>query len=352
MSFGFATTGDEIVDTFASQVRGKICKPTGPSSQSQSNNTTVLITGPSEGGIGAETSLCLARANPKHLILAGRSQSKIDPVISRIQIISPSTQTTYLPLDLSSQPSILTAVSTLKSLLDPQSLDILINNAAIMACPYSTTTLALTNTQCESQLATNHLGPFLLTNLLLKDPPVLSPSARVINVNSSASNRLPSTLLPPLLNPAADLTYAGGATYNPWTAYSVSKAASLLTSRHLAQRLRHSGANPNHNRITVFAPHPGSIRSGLQQHLTPSLVAEAVRLATQSDPNFTFPPPKTLQQGCATVLWAALDPGLEGESGAYLENCAVVETECHRGMYGAAERVWEVSERAVGEGGF
>ena len=215
-----------------------------------------------------------------------------------------------------------------------------------MACPFELLPTP-SSTQVESQYLTNHLGPFLFTTLLLNNH-LLSPTACIVNVNSSASNRLPSTILPHL-HTLPDLTYQDGKDYNPWTAYTVSKAATLLTTRRLASLLANS-SNPELRQINTFSPHPGSIRSPLQRHLNPDLVQDAIRLVTESDPNFTFPEQKTLQQGCATQLRAALDPSLKESSGAYMEDCNVVERAHHKGLFevkGLGERVWEASEQLM-----
>ena len=291
----------------------------------------VLITGPSEHGIGAETALSLAKRSPKHLILAGRSRSKIDPVIDQIQKSSPQVQVDFLSLDLSNQDSIRASVKHLQT--SQTVIDVLLNNAAVMANPFT----LVDNT--ESQFATNHLGPYLLTTLLL-NASLISPTGRIVNVNSHASVRQPYMILPHL----SDLTYANGATYNPWIAYSVSKAAQLLYTRWLASALRATGSQ-----ITTFSPHPGSIKSPLQRHLTPDLIADAQRILKESDPDMPPMKQKTLQQGCATQIRAALDPGLAPDSGAYLVDCQPLVRQEHVGMYGATEQVLEISERLVGE---
>lgn len=290
----------------------------------------VLITGPSEHGIGAETALSIAKASPERLILAGRSRTKIYPVIEEIRQICLQIQIDYLELDLSSLQSVRRAIGQIKAL--NVLLDVVINNAAIMACPFSKTVDGI-----ESQFGTNHIGPFLFTNLLLKED-LISPGGRIVNVNSSASVRKASMILPHF----DDLTYNEGKDYNPWVAYSVSKSASMLCSRILAKRLAKKD-------IAVFSLNPGSIRSPLQRYLTPELLEEAIRLAKESDPEFQFPKPKSLQQGCATQLRAALDPDLAAYSGSYLDDCQVTELKEHMGAYGAADKVWSLSEGMAGE---
>ena len=141
----------------------------------------MLITGASQGGVGAETAISLAHGNPKHLILAGRSEDKSIPVIEEIQKINPQIKVEFVHIDLSSQASVRKAAADINKALEK--LDILINNAAIMACPYSKTEDGI-----ESQFATNYLGPFLLTNLLLGKMVAAGPEARIVNVTSTANS--------------------------------------------------------------------------------------------------------------------------------------------------------------------
>ena len=139
----------------------------------------VLITGPSDGGIGAETALCLASRSPSAIILAGRDRTKIQPVIERITEINPKVKAAFVSLDLSNQESIRGAAAEINGQFD--GIDVLINNAAIMACPYSTTKDGF-----EVQFGTNFLGPFLFTGLLLPKLRAAGPGARIVNVSSSA----------------------------------------------------------------------------------------------------------------------------------------------------------------------
>jgi NAD(P)-dependent dehydrogenase (short-subunit alcohol dehydrogenase family) len=138
-----------------------------------------LITGPSEGGIGAETALTLAVGSPKLIILAGRSLSKIKPVIDNINSAHPNVATTYIPLDLGSQASVRQAATAISASVEK--IDIVINNAAIMACPFSKTEDGI-----ESQFGTNYIGHFLLTNLLMEKILAAGHGSRIVNVSSSA----------------------------------------------------------------------------------------------------------------------------------------------------------------------
>ncbi|OQV04891.1 hypothetical protein CLAIMM_09707 isoform 2 [Cladophialophora immunda] len=316
MAFGFETTGDEIVDTFKDQVKGK----------------TFLITGPTPGGIGAESALCLARASPKHLILAGRSGQKIQPLIDQVHEIDPSVKTSFIQLDLGSQKSVRQAAEDVKTLLAADKIDCVMLNAAIMGPPYG-----LTDDGIETQFGTNHLGHFLLGNLLLKNDLIRS---RLVIVSSSASERSAEYALQPL----RDVSYDHGRVYDPMQAYTFSKACGILYGKRLARLLL-----PNHKDMAVFSLNPGSIRTNLQGYMTGDVRDRAIAVARRYNPDFKVPEPKTLQQGCATQLRAALDPALAAHSGAYLDDCQVTKVGVHEGHDRYIDEVWELSERLVGE---
>jgi NAD(P)-dependent dehydrogenase (short-subunit alcohol dehydrogenase family) len=251
----------------------------------------VLITGPSPQGIGAEAAISLAKGEPALLILAGRSKSKIQSVIDDIAKGCPGVKTAFVQLELDNQKSVRQAVEEVKQL--NVKIDGLINNAAIMACPYSKTADGI-----EMQFGTNHIGHFLFTNLLLQAN-VVPDGAHIVNVSSSASEV--NDVRPHF----DDLTYQDGKAYDPWIAYSVSKIANVLYTRSLAAKLRARN-------ITVLTLNPGSIRSPLQRYLDEDLVQSAVKRMMEQDPTWKFPEQKSPREGCSTSLRAVLDPSLAG----------------------------------------
>ena len=177
--FGHSTNGAEVVKRFKDRVKGK----TGQTIINEKRAALliciiVLITGPSDGGIGAETAFSLAAGSPACILLAGRSLPRIQPVIDRISAAYPDVETQFIPLDLSSQHAIREAAATINESV--QAIDILINNAAIMACPFAKTADGI-----ESQFGTNYIGHFLLTNLIMEKL-MAGKGARVVNVSSSA----------------------------------------------------------------------------------------------------------------------------------------------------------------------
>jgi NAD(P)-dependent dehydrogenase (short-subunit alcohol dehydrogenase family) len=145
---------------------------------SQIANKTILVTGVSSGGLGATFAIIIAKHNPACIILATRDLSKAKETAQEIAAIAPAVRTWPIELDLSSLQQIRKAAENINAL--DEHIDVIINNAGIMASPYSKTVDGV-----ESQFATNHIGHFLLTNLLL--PKVLARKlpVRVVNVASN-----------------------------------------------------------------------------------------------------------------------------------------------------------------------
>lgn len=159
--YDLKTTAEEIFEACASQIRGK----------------TILTTGVSPNGLGAAFVETLAKFQPKLLILAGRDAAKAALTAEAISTTSPGIQTRVLELDLGSQVQIRKAAEEVNAY--EETIDVLVNNAGVMACPYSTTTDGL-----EHQFGTNHIGHFLFTNLILGKILATGPGARVISVSS------------------------------------------------------------------------------------------------------------------------------------------------------------------------
>ena len=161
----------------------------------------VLITGPSESGLGAQTAIFLAAAKPELILLAGRTESKIQPVIAEINKNHPGVAVHFVKLDLADQSSIRAAAEEVSSRVDK--LDVLINNAggeSSCECSYlwvsylthrcwGSTVMAIktyttTADGIETQFGANHIGHFLLTKLLMPKILAAGKDARIINVGS------------------------------------------------------------------------------------------------------------------------------------------------------------------------
>jgi len=191
----------------------------------------------------------------------------------------------------------------------------------VMACPYG-----LTEDGFETHFATNHLSHFLLTKLLM--PKILASPSPVRIVNVGSWGHLASPIL------FDDLDFGAGATYVEFTAYGQSKTANVLFSVSLNKNLGKRGSS--------WSLHPGAIDSGLQKYVTPEMRAEGMKMMAATGllakMGGKMPKRKTLQQGCATTLRAALDPGLvpgvgvvdkdgKGGESCYLSDCQVVNDE-------------------------
>lgn len=249
-----------------------------------------MITGPSTGGVGAETAYALSSAQPRAILLAGRGLSKIQPVIDGIHATNPSIVVHFIPLSLDDLDSVRAAAAVILALDIP--LDVIINNAGVMFCPFS-----LTPQGIESQFGTNHIGHFLLTNLLL---PAVRPGGRIVNLTSTGHYFSAIRFTDP--------NFANG--YDYIEAYGQGKTANILHALSLAERLRE-------RHISAYSVHPGSITTGLQVHMTPEMLQPVLARAREIWPQEFIQtslerPRKSLEQGCSTTLVAALDPALEG----------------------------------------
>ncbi len=155
-------TSEEIASQLKDHIRGKV----------------VLITGCSPNSLGAETARAIATQNPALLILAGRNAASTEETAKNITEKIPGAHTRFLMLDLASLASVRKAAAEVNSYVE--TLDVLINNAATMAGPYEKTVDGF-----ESQFATNHLGHFLFTNLLLEKMARMGRGPRIVNVTSN-----------------------------------------------------------------------------------------------------------------------------------------------------------------------
>ena len=220
-------------------------------------------------------------------------------------------------------------------------LDLLINNAGIMACPETRI-----GPGWEAQFGTNHLGHMELTRGLL---PLLekTPGARVVALTSTGHKRSDIRW---------DDVHFESSPYDKWEAYGQSKTANALFANALSRRLAASGG-------LAFSVHPGGIFTPLQRHLTQEEQVELGWLDENGEPSALAKQGfKTPEQGCATTLWAATSPLLEGKPGVYCEDCDVAAptdpsspmgrfkgVEAHACSDEAAERLWEMSEAMLAE---
>jgi len=201
---------------------------------------TAVVTG-ANGGLGLETARGLAVAGAT-VVMAARNQAKADLARRSILETHPGARLDIRPLDLASLASIDGFAAGL--LAEYDSIDILINNAGVMATPRMET-----EDQFELQFGTNHLGHFALTAHLM--PALLrAPGARIVGVTSTGRHNR-ARLDPDDLHMAGD--------YDPWRAYGRSKMANLHFAIELDRRLRASGST-----AASLVAHPGFTNSDLQ----------------------------------------------------------------------------------------
>jgi len=289
---------------------------------------TAIVTG-GYSGIGLETTRVLAQAGAT-VIVPARAPDKarealrdiVRTEVSRIDLLNPAS------IDAFAQQFVTSG----------RSLDLLINNAGIMAVPLTRDARGY-----ESQFAANHLGHFQLTARLL---PALTRTgrARVVTLSSGAHRRAAFDFDDPNFEHHD---------YDKWIAYAQSKTASVLFTVALDRRGESQG-------VRAFAVHPGRIETGLQRFITiEELQALGYRNEDGEIPEEQRAFYKTVQQGAATTVWCATNPALDAIGGVYCENAdiAAAVTANHATLDGvlpwaidqaAAERLWALSETMTG----
>jgi NAD(P)-dependent dehydrogenase (short-subunit alcohol dehydrogenase family) len=291
----------------------------------------VVITGASAEGLGAQTALNIAAANPAALILLARDPSKVQGVLDQIGAISTSIKTAFVPIHLDDLASVRAAADEVAKQIPSDRIDVLINNAGIMAVPYSKTKMGV-----ESQFATNHLGHFVLTRRLFPLLKNADSSVRVINVTSDGYRICQFR--------PDDVNFGDGKDYHPWSGYGQSKTANILFTKALAKR-----------GVLSFAVHPGVIpTTHLGDGLDFSIFGEVDEITKKHTGKLfgDLGAMKTAEQGVATTLIAAFDPRITGQNGGYLIDCQLVKeadvAEHARGEM-MVDRLWELSEELSGE---
>lgn len=271
-----------------------------------------LVTGATRG-IGRVAARELARMGATVLVTArdpGRGRDTAEEIRR-----DTGREVAVLPADLASQASVRELAAEVRRRTDR--LQVLLNNAGAIY-----TTRQLSPDGHELTLALNHLGYFLLTNLLLDLLRSGAPS-RVVNV-ASAAHRRGRIDWDDL---QGERRYGGG-----WKAYSQSKLANILFTRELARRLQGSG-------VTANCLHPGVVATGFG-HNNPTLFGTLVKLAA---PLFISP-----ARGADTAVWLATAPEVAGVSGEYFARRRPIPSTRAGQDPEAARRLWEVSERLTG----
>ncbi|KAK3129389.1 hypothetical protein QOZ80_6BG0478780 [Eleusine coracana subsp. coracana] len=282
---------------------------------------TAIVTGASSG-IGAETARTLALRGA-HVVMAVRSlpaaQALRDDVLAQV----PEAKVDVMELDLSSMASVRVFASEFITRGLP--LNILINNAGVMAIPFS-----LSKDGIEMQFATNHVGHFLLTYLLLgtmkKTSCESNVEGRIVNVLSEGHR----------------FAYQEGirfekindeSVYSKMGAYGQSKLANILHANELARRFKEEGVN-----ITANSLHPGTIITNLLRHHS---ILDAIHRTLGK---LVL---KSAHQGAATTCYVALHPQVKGVSGKYLCDSNLYEPSEKAKDMSLAKRLWDFSLELV-----
>jgi NAD(P)-dependent dehydrogenase (short-subunit alcohol dehydrogenase family) len=319
--FGFSSTTDEVLDGVS--LKGK----------------RILVTGVS-AGLGVETARALA-AHGAHVVGAARDLSKAEKATALVREAAAAGggSLELIELDLASLASVRAAADKLIAQNTP--LDIIIANAGVMATPFGQTSDGF-----ETQFGTNHLGHFVFVNRIA---PLLQEGGRLVNV-SSAGHRFSNV---DLEDPGFEHT-----TYEPFVAYGRSKTANILFAVAFDKRHRARG-------IRAAAIHPGGIQTELARHMDPAAIQGFIQQINERQAAAGLPPFqwKTIPQGAATSVWAAVVAPAEEVGGLYCEDCHVATvvpdstelTVASTGVRGYAldpanaEALWKKSEEMVGE---
>ncbi len=310
--FGYRSTAKEVVA--GADLRGKL----------------VVITG-GYSGLGLETTRAFAGAGANVIVPARR------PDHAKAELAGIKGNVEVDELDLGDQASV-EAFAT-RFLESGRSIDILINNAAVMACPE-----ARVGPGWESQFGINHLGHYALVNRLWPALKAGGGGARVVSLSSTGHKLSPIRFDDPQFETSL---------YEKWVAYGQAKTANSLFAVGLDARGQKDG-------VRAFAVHPGGIMTPLQRHLPKEEMIAAGWMDEDGKVNELF---KSPEEGASTTCWAATSPMLDGMGGVYCEDCniaaAITDTpnryggvDAHATDKGDADKLWALSAELTGVDAF
>jgi NAD(P)-dependent dehydrogenase (short-subunit alcohol dehydrogenase family) len=254
------------------------------------HGVSAVVTG-ANSGLGLHTTIGLARAGAQ-VVMGCRDTGRGEAALAEVRAAVPGADVVLLPLDLADLGSVRAFAATVPDAVDSTAVDLLVNNAGVMAIPQRKTADGF-----EMQLGTNHLGHFALTGLLLGallKGSVGDGPPRVVTV-SSGMHRAGSLH-------RDDLMLEAG--YRPWTAYGQSKLANLLFARELQRRVDAAGLS-----LLSVAAHPGYAATNLQG-VAPAMTGSRLSAAVMRLGNVLVA--QSAEKGAWPSLRAATDPGVRG----------------------------------------
>ncbi len=312
---------------------GRDSTPSDVLGEADLSGSFAVVTG-GYSGLGLETTRALAGAGADVLVPARRPEHAAG-VLAELDNLPGDVAAAEL--DLADLDSVAAFAEQMVAAGRP--IDILVNNAAIMACPETRV-----GPGWEAQLATNHLGHYALTNGLW---PLLAAGggARVVSLSSTGHKLSPIRW--------DDVQFESG--YDKWVAYGQAKTANAL----FAVQLDALGAEHG---VRAFAVHPGGIMTELQRHLPREEMVNMGWMDADGNVNELF---KSPEQGAATSVWAATSPQLDGMGGVYCEDCDIsaptdadspfaryIGVDAHAIDPAEAARLWALSADLTGVNAF
>ncbi|KAL2577712.1 hypothetical protein GLYMA_16G181400v4 [Glycine max] len=285
---------------------------------------TAIVTGTTHG-IGTETARVLVLRGV-HVIMAARDVIAAKTIKEVILEEIPTAKVDAMELDLSSMASVRKFASEFISFGLP--LNILINNAGISAFPFT-----LSKDNIELLFATNHLGHFFLTNLLLdtmkKTASESKKEGRIINVSSDGHQyTYPEGILFDKINDESS--------YQKWRAYGQSKLANILHANELARLLKEDGID-----ITANSLHPGAIITNIYK---PELSGPVPTDLMNMLGDYLL---KSIPQGAATTCYVALHPQVKGISGEYFSDSNLAKASSLATDTDLAKKLWDFSMKII-----
>ncbi|KAJ2724043.1 hypothetical protein GGI07_002248 [Coemansia sp. Benny D115] len=273
-----------------------------------------IITG-ANSGIGYETAKAVGRAG-FHTILACRNPELAKEAVEKLERQTGlEGRFEYVHLDLASLKSVKEFVEEFKS--RGRALDLLINNAGVMACPYSQTADGL-----EMQFGTNHVGHFALTTGLL-DELKKAPAARVVVVSSMGSF---------MVNEISYEAIEQRDKYSRTDNYAISKLANITFAATLARKLQGTS-------VKVNALHPGSVVTQLYRHIGTNRILHTIESAILMDE----------VAGSVTSTYVALSPEVENDSGEFFSRMLKMKMPPNATNIEEQDKLWEYTETLISQ---